>query len=139
MSKKKRTVRGLSPSTIGSIPTEKIKKAVLEVARARQEGQLPDIAIGDTVDVHLKFTQRGKNRIRVVTGRVVDRRGTGEQETFTVAPCEMLVKEDREVPFDSQQSQNFKVKRSSIVPRVKLRFLHDGGGELAASRGKQSR
>jgi hypothetical protein len=34
-----------------------------KVARARQKGWLPDIAIGDTVDVHLKFTQHGKNRI----------------------------------------------------------------------------
>jgi large subunit ribosomal protein L19 len=136
MAKKKQAPKVLPPSTRSSIPIEDIEKAVAEVARARQRGELPKFEIGDTVDVYRKVTERGKRRIKVLTGTVVARSGSGEQEVLTVQPRVTGVSGDCEVPPEPEQVQ---VKRSNVVRRITLPFLRDGGSESTASRGKSSR
>lgn len=136
MSKKKQPPEVLPPSTRSSIPIEDIEKAVAEVAHARQRGELPKFEIGDTVDVYREVTERGKRRIKVLTGTVVARSGSSEQEVLTVQPRVTGVSGDFEVPPKPEQVQ---VKRSSVVRRITLPFLRDGGSESTASGGRSSR
>ena len=44
----------------------------------------PDFAIGDTVKVHYKIKEGGKERIQVYTGTVIARKGGGVMESITV-------------------------------------------------------
>ena len=125
MSKKNECPEVLPPSTTGSVPTKRIENAVRKVAQARQEEELPTIEIGDTVDVHLKLTEKGKQQIQVVTGTVIARSGSGVQETFTVRPSGAGEGFVRTFSLHSAGVKKLKVKRPDVVRRVKLGFLGD--------------
>lgn len=45
---------------------------------------IPDFAVGDTVDVHTKILEGDKERVQVFTGVVIARSGSGTREMFTV-------------------------------------------------------
>jgi large subunit ribosomal protein L19 len=139
MSKKRQSPKALLPRTSGPIPTEKIQKAVLDIARARQRGELPRFEIGDTVDVHLNVAKQGKHRIEVLTGTVVGCSGSGEQETFTIRPLVTDSDLAREGAHDPQCVDQIEVKRSNVVRRVNLGFLRDDGGDSATSKSQPSR
>src|SRR5207237_5688326 len=54
------------------------------VEKPRLRDDLPDFTPGDTVRVHVRVAEAGRERIRVFQGVVIRRQGGGFRETFTV-------------------------------------------------------
>ena len=84
---------------------------------------LPDIAVGDTVDVSVKVTEGDKQRIQVFTGTVIYLRGAGLGRTFAVRRIVQGEGVERIFPLHSPVIAALTVTRKGRVRRSKLYYL----------------
>ena len=90
---------------------------------------LPKIAPGDTVKVHVKVKEGEKERIQVYQGIVIGIRGGGMRTSFTVRKISAGVGVERVFPLNSPTIDHMEVLRSGKVRRAKLYFLRDKLGK----------
>jgi large subunit ribosomal protein L19 len=98
---------------------------------------IPDIAAGDTVRVHVRVVEGGRERIQVFEGVVIARSGGGVRETITVRKVSFGVGVERIFPIHAPIVQKFEVIRRGKVRRAKLYYLRDRVGK--ATRIKEKR
>jgi large subunit ribosomal protein L19 len=108
-----------------------IRPLLAKVEQSSLKSELPDLAIGDTVEVHVKILEGDKERIQVFTGLVIARRGRGTNETFTVRRLVNGEGVERIFPIHSPRIAKVEVKRKAIVRRAKLYYLRDRIGSKA--------
>lgn len=100
-----------------------------------QEGlrtDLPEIRIGDTIDVNLKVVEGTRERIQTYQGVVIARKNGGIRETIVVrhiAPGGIGV--ERTFPLHSPKIDSIKVVRHGKVRRAKLYYLKNRTGKSA--------
>lgn len=99
--------------------------------------QQPQFDIGDTVGVHVKISEGGKERVQVFTGVVIARRGGGINEKFTVRRIVAGEGVERIFPLHSPKIAKVEVVRSGVTSRAKLYYLRDRVGK--ATRLKERR
>ena len=90
---------------------------------------LPKIAPGDTVKVHVKVKEGEKERIQVYQGVVISIRGGGMRTSFTVRKISVGVGVERVFPLHSPSIDHLEVLRSGKVRRAKLYFLREKLGK----------
>lgn len=90
---------------------------------------LPKIAPGDTVKVHVKVKEGEKERIQVFQGVVMGIRGGGIRTSFTVRKISAGVGVERIFPMHSPSIDHMDVVRSGRVRRAKLYFLREKLGK----------
>src|SRR5687768_17665971 len=61
-----------------------INKILEAVEQDYLKKDIPQFAVGDTVDVHTRIIEGEKERIQVFSGTVIMKKGRGINETFTV-------------------------------------------------------
>jgi large subunit ribosomal protein L19 len=83
------------------------------VESAHVRDDIPDFRAGDTVKVHVRVVEGGRERIQIFEGVVLARNGSGPRASFTV----------RKVSFG--------VVRKGDVRRSKLYYLRDRAGKSA--------
>jgi large subunit ribosomal protein L19 len=104
------------------------------LARAQESSRrekLPEIQIGDTVDVHVRIAEGDKERIQIFSGIVIARRGAGTSENFTVRRIVEGEGVERVFPIHSPNVAKVEVKKHALVRRAKLYFLRDRIGKQA--------
>lgn len=106
---------------------EKIK--LVEAAEMRDD--IPEFRPGDTVRVHVKIREAGKERIQVFEGVVVGRSSGGASETITVRKVSFGVGVERIFPLHSPIIDKIEVKRKGRVRRAKLYYLRGRKGKAA--------
>ncbi len=92
---------------------------------------LPDFAGGDTVKVHVRVVEGGRERIQIFEGVVIARDGGGARATFTVRKISFGVGVERVFPLFAPIIQQIEVVRRGSVRRAKLYFLRDRVGKSA--------
>ena len=92
---------------------------------------LPDFRPGDTVRVHFKVIESGRERIQVFEGAVIRRRGGGLGETFTVRRVSYGVGVERTFPLHSPKIERLEVVRRGRVRRARLYYLRELRGKAA--------
>lgn len=102
------------------------------VEEAHRRKDIPDFRPGDTVRVHLKVVEGGRERVQVFEGVVIARKGGGLGETFTVRRVSYGVGVERVFPLNSPRIERVEVVRRGVVRRAKLHYLR-------ALRGKATR
>lgn len=112
------------------------KKAVLE---GRQATAAPVFQIGDTVDVHQRILEAGKERVQIFNGVVIARRGHGLSETFTVRRIVQGEGVERIFPINSPKVAKIEVKRTGEVRRAKLYYLRDRVGKATRLRERKGK
>lgn len=100
--------------------------------------ELPNFAIGDTVDVHTRILEGNKERIQIFNGVVIARAGSGTRETFTVRRIVQGEGVERKFPLHSPRVAKVEVKRSGVVRRAKLYFLRDRVGKAVKLRERRA-
>ena len=85
--------------------------------------------VGDTVDVHTRIVEGGKERVQVFAGTVIMIKGRGMNKTFTVRRIVANEGVERIFPVNSPLIEKIIVKRSAVVRRAKLFFLRDRVGK----------
>jgi large subunit ribosomal protein L19 len=111
-----------------------IKVVEQEFTKVRES--LPDFKPGDTVNVHVRIKEGNKERVQQFQGTVIQRRGTGTGETFTVRKISNGVGVERIFPIVSPSIDKIDVLKSGKVRRAKLYYLKGRQGKAARIREK---
>ncbi|HIE59516.1 MAG TPA: 50S ribosomal protein L19 [Persephonella sp.] len=90
--------------------------------------------VGDTVKVHVKIEERGKERIQVFEGVVIRIKGSGAGKTFTVRKVSYGVGMERIFPFGCPSVVKVEVVKRGKVRRAKLYYLRERRGKAAKIR-----
>jgi large subunit ribosomal protein L19 len=94
-----------------------------------REKAIASFKVGDTVKVHARIQEGGKERIQIFGGIVIGRRGSGGTEMFTVRRVSHGVGVERVFPVHSPFLDKIEVESSATVRRAKLFFLRRGIGK----------
>lgn len=107
----------------------------MDIIKAIEQEQLrsdlPKLAIGDYVKVHLKVKEGNRERLQVFEGTVIALKGSGIKETFTVRRVSYGVGVERILPVHSPKIDHIDVVRKGKVRRAKLYFLRDRVGKAS--------
>jgi large subunit ribosomal protein L19 len=101
------------------------------VEREQIKGKLPPFTPGDTVRVHLKVVEGGRERVQAFEGVVIARKGGGARETFTVRRLSHGVGVERTFPLHSPRIERIDVIRKGKVRQAKLYHLRGKVGREA--------
>ena len=108
-----------------------------QVEAAHLRSDLPDFRPGDTVRVHVRVVEGGRERVQAYEGVVIGRRGGGLRESFTVRKVSFGVGVERVFPVHAPIIQRVEVVRKGDVRRAKLYYLRERVGK--ATRIKEKR
>ncbi len=86
---------------------------------------------GDTLRVHLKVLEGGRERIQAFEGIVIARKSGGLRETFTVRRISHGVGVERTFPLHSPRIDRIDLVRKGKVRRAKLYYLRGKIGREA--------
>lgn len=100
---------------------------------------IPDFRAGDTVRVSVRVREGDKERLQAFEGVCIGRRGSGNNETFTVRKVSAGVGVERVFPLQSPGVAAVKVVRRGRVRRAKLYYLRELAGKAARIRERQER
>ena len=95
---------------------------------------LPEIAVGDSVDVQVRIREGGKERIQTFSGTIIRIRGGGLGKTFTVRRIVAGEGVERIFPIHSPVIAGMKVTRHGKVRRARLYYLRDRVGKATRLR-----
>jgi large subunit ribosomal protein L19 len=101
------------------------------VDQAYLRTDIPEFRPGDTVKVHVRVVEAGRERIQVFQGVVIRRQGGGLQETFTVRKISFGVGVERTFPLHSPSIGKLEVVTRGKVRRAKLYYLRELRGKKA--------
>ena len=101
------------------------------VEKPRLRDDLPDFRPGDTVKVHVRVVEAGRERIQVFQGVVIRRQGGGLRETFTARKISFGVGVERTFPVHSPSISRIEVVARGKVRRAKLYYLRELRGKRA--------
>ncbi|MFN0130447.1 MAG: 50S ribosomal protein L19 [Verrucomicrobiales bacterium] len=87
--------------------------------------------VGDTIKVHTKVIEGGKERLQAFQGIVLARRGTGVNASFTVRKISYGEGVERVFPLHSPAVDRIEVISQGRVRRSKLYYLRDRVGKSA--------
>ena len=88
----------------------------IESEQLRQD--VPEFRPGDTVRVHVRIVEGAKERVQPYEGVVIQRRGSGLSETFTVRRISYGVGVERCFPVHMPRIQKIEVIRRGKVRRA---------------------
>ena len=103
------------------------------------KSDLPDLRIGDDVQVHFRIVEGDRERIQLVRGTVMRiRKGSGANANFTVRRIAAHgIGVERTFPLHSPRIERIEVRRHAHVRRAKLYFLRGRQGKAARLREKR--
>ena len=104
------------------------------VDKAFLRTDLPAFRPGDTVKVHVRVVEAGRERVQVFQGVVIRRQNGGLQETFTVRKISFGVGVERTFPLHSPSIAKLEVVTRGRVRRAKLYYLRELKGKKARIR-----
>lgn len=99
--------------------------------------KIPEFAPGDTLRVYTKIREGDKERIQIFEGVVIQRRGKGTGETFTLRKVSGGVGVERVFPLHSPNITKVQRMRQGKVRRAKLFYLRRLKGKSARIREKR--
>lgn len=104
---------------------------IAEQAFAGEVKNLPDFKAGDTVTVTYKIKEENKERLQNYRGVVIQRRGSGTTETFTVRKMSNGVGVERIFPVTSPFIDSIEVNKRGKVRRARIFYLRELTGKKA--------
>jgi large subunit ribosomal protein L19 len=107
-----------------------MSQAIIDhVEKEQLRSDIPDISVGDTIDVHVRIVEGSKERVQVFAGVVLRITGTGMSRTFTVRRIVANEGVERIFPIHSPMIAKIEIKRHSHIRRSKLYYLRDRVGK----------
>lgn len=107
---------------------DRLKEIENELVETRN---FPAFKAGDTVAVSYKIKEGEKERIQQFAGVVLQRRGTGSTETFTVRKMSGNIGVERIFPISSPFLDDVKVLKHGRVRRARIFYFRERTGKSA--------
>ncbi len=104
---------------------------VAEQACLENVKEFPEFKSGDTITVEYKIKEGNKERIQKYRGVVLQRRGSGNTETFTVRKMSGNIGVERIFPITSPFIENIEVNKRGKVRRARIFYLRKLTGKSA--------
>lgn len=101
--------------------------------------QWPDFKSGDTVTVHSEIKEGSKKRVQSFKGVVIQRRGQGHAETFTVRKMSGNVGVERVFIVSQPNIENIEVHKKGKVRRARIFYFSELRGKKARVKEKRLR
>ncbi len=92
---------------------------------------IPQFKAGDTITVYYKIIEGDKTRTQAFKGEVIQRKGQGRTQTFTVRKISNGVGVERIFPLFSPNIEKIEVNKSGKVRRAKIFYLRGLRGKSA--------
>ncbi len=105
---------------------------ILESVVAHQlksEEDLPNLSVGDTIDVHQRIIEGGKERTQVFQGVLIGMKGRGINRMITVRRIVANEGVERIFPLHSPKVSKIEIVRHGDARRAKLYYLRDRVGK----------
>lgn len=105
---------------------------ILESVVAHQlksEAELPNLSVGDTIDVHQRIIEGGKERTQVFQGVLIGMKGRGINRMITVRRIVANEGVERIFPLHSPKVAKIEIVRHGDARRAKLYYLRDRVGK----------
>ena len=96
-----------------------------------EKKEIPSFKAGDTVTVYYKIIEGTKERIQQYQGVVLQRRGVGASQTFTVRKISNGVGVERIFPLFSPKITRIELNKRGVVRRARIFYLRDISGKKA--------
>jgi len=110
---------------------------VAEQAFAKEAKEFPSFKAGDTITVTYKIKEESKKRLQKYRGVVIQRKGTGSTQTFTVRKISNGVGVERIFPLNSPFIDSIEVNKYGKVRRARIFYLRELTGKKARIREKK--
>ena len=104
---------------------------IKELNKETLSNAAPQVAIGDTIKVHVKVKEGSRERIQIFEGTVIAKKHGGIEETITVRRISYGVGVEKVFPVYSPSIDKIEVVRHGKVRRAKLYYLRDRMGKAA--------
>ena len=104
---------------------------IAEQAFAGEKREYPEFKAGDTVTVTYKIKEGDKERLQKFRGVVIQRRGAGSTETFTIRKVSNGVGVERIFPFASPFIESIVLEKRGKVRRARIFYLRNLTGKKA--------
>ena len=95
------------------------------------KNDLPDFSAGDTITVYYEIKEGEKKRTQFFRGVVIQRRGSGASETFTIKKMSGTVGVERIFPINLPAIQKIEVEKRGKVRRARIYYFRNLTGKKA--------
>ncbi len=110
---------------------------VAEQAMAQDQKSFPNFKAGDTITVTYKIKEENKERLQKFRGVVIQRRGAGRTQTFTIRKISNGVGVERIFPLNSPFIESIEVNKYGKVRRARIFYLRNLTGKKARIKEKK--
>jgi large subunit ribosomal protein L19 len=108
------------------------------IEKEQLKENVPQFSVGDTVRVYVKVVEGSRERLQAFEGTVIQKKGGGISEIFTVRRISYGIGVERTFPLHSPRIDRVEVVRKGKVRRAKLFYLRDRVGKSARIKEKQT-
>ncbi len=97
----------------------------------------PNFGAGDTITVYYEIKEGEKTRTQFFKGVVIQRRGSGATETFTIRKMSGSVGVERIFPVNLPALQKVELNKSGAVRRARIFYFRELTGKKAKIKDKR--
>lgn len=92
---------------------------------------LPEFSAGDTITVYYEIKEGQKTRTQFFRGVVIQKRGTGASQTFTIRKMSGTVGVERIFPINLPAIQKIEINKKGSVRRARIFYFRGLTGKRA--------
>lgn len=110
---------------------------IAEQSFAQEEKNFPAFKAGDTITVTYKIKEENKERLQKFRGVVIQKRGAGVTQTFTVRKISNGIGVERIFPLFSPFIADIEINKVGKVRRARIFYLRELTGKKARIKEKK--
>jgi large subunit ribosomal protein L19 len=103
-----------------------------------EKKDLPSFSSGDTITVYYEIREGDKTRTQFFKGVVLQRRGSGSTETFTIRKMSGSIGVERIFPMNSPSIQKIEINKRGKVRRARIFYFRNLTGKKAKIKEKRN-
>ncbi len=100
--------------------------------------EIPEFSAGDTITVYYEIKEGNKTRTQFFRGVVIQRRGSGATETFTIRKMSGTIGVERIFPVNLPALQKIEVNKRGKVRRARIFYFRGLTGKKARIKEKRN-
>lgn len=101
------------------------------------KNDVPEFSAGDTITVYFEIREGKKTRTQFFRGVVIQKRGSGSSETFTIRKMSGTIGVERIFPVNLPAIQKIEVNKKGKVRRARIYYFRNLTGKKAQIKEKR--
>jgi large subunit ribosomal protein L19 len=102
------------------------------------KNEIPEFSAGDTITVYYEIREGSKTRTQFFKGIVIQRRGSGASETFTIRKMSGTIGVERIFPVNLPAIQKIEINKRGKVRRARIFYFRNLTGKKAQIKERRS-